>query len=339
MKLIIPMAGRGTRLRPHTHVTPKPLLPVCGTSMVERIIQTIAGVLPRRPEEAVFILGPDFGQEVRDRLSEISERLGMRAAFGVQERALGTAHAVAQAGDRLEGECLVVFADTLFYMDDAPDLEASDAVLWVKHVDDPRRFGVVVKDDQGRITDFVEKPQEPISNEAIIGIYYVKDGAALGREIQYLIEHDVTGVGGEYQLTDALDRMLKAGAVFRTAAVNEWLDAGTIPALKDTSKVILDKERSAEKQGTLENSVVIEPVFIGPDAVVKDSVVGPYAAIHGGARVTGSVLRDTIVFADATIEGSALEDAIVGHHATVRQFAGSLNIGDHAEAGHDGVEG
>lgn len=334
MKLIIPMAGRGTRLRPHTHVTPKPLLPVCGTTMVERIIHTIAGVLPRELDEAVFILGPDFGEAVREQLSGICDRLGMKAAFGVQERPLGTAHAVAMAGDHLAGECIVVFADTLFEMDETPDLDASDAVLWVKHVDDPRRFGVVVKDDQGRITDFVEKPQEPISNEAIIGIYYIKDGQALGREIQYLIDHDITGAGREYQLTDALDRMLKAGQVFRTASVSEWLDAGTIPALKDTTKVILDKERSPEKQGTVENSIVIEPVFIGPDAVIKDSVVGPYVAVHGGAKVTGSVLKDSIVFADATIENSALDDAVIGHSAEVRRFAGSLNIGDHATAGH-----
>lgn len=332
MKLIIPMAGRGTRLRPHTHVTPKPLIPVRGISMVERIIDTFGEVLPRGLDEAVFILGPDFGQEVRDQLTEIAERHGMQAHFAVQERAQGTAHAVIQAADHLDGECVVVFADTLFYMDEKPDLEDADAVIWVKHVDDPRRFGVVVKDDAGRITDFVEKPAEPISHEAIIGIYYVKDGAALRREIQYLIDHDVTGHGGEYQLTDALDRMLKAGSVFRTASVSEWLDCGTIPALKETSKVILEKEQDQPKQGRVENSVVIEPVFIGPEAVVRDSVVGPYVAIHGGATVAGSVLRDTIVFAQATIEASALDDAIVGQHAEVRGYAGSLNIGDHASA-------
>lgn len=333
MKLIIPMAGRGTRLRPHTHVTPKPLIPICGTSMVERIIQTIAGVLPRELDEAVFILGPDFGQEVRDRLTEICERLGIAAGFGVQEQALGTAHAVQQAGERLNGECVVVFADTLFYMDDAPDLDASDAVIWVKHVDDPRRFGVVVKDAGGKITDFVEKPAEPISNEAIIGIYYIKDGGRLRAEIQYLIDHDVRGAGGEFQLTDALDRMLKEGADFRTASVSEWLDAGTIPALKETSRAILDREQSEHKEGAVENSTVIEPVFIGPHAVVRDSVVGPYVAIHGGATVTGSVLRDTIVFADASVERATLNDSVVGQHAVVRDFAGTLNIGDHASAG------
>ncbi len=333
MKLIIPMAGRGTRLRPHTHVTPKPLIHVRGVSMVERIMDTFADVLPRGIDEAVFVLGPDFGQGVRDRLTEIAERHGMTASFGVQETALGTAHAVVQAGDHLAGECVVVFADTLFDMDEKPDLDAADAVVWVKHVEDPSRFGVVVKDADERITAFVEKPSEPISNEAIIGIYYVKDGAALRREIDYLIENDVTGVGGEYQLTDALDRMLKAGAVFKTANVSEWLDCGTIPALKETTKVILDKEEGPEKQGTAENSVLIEPVYLGPGARVVDSVVGPYVAIHGGAEVANSVVKNAIVFDDARVNDSALDDAIVGQSAEVYRYAGPLNIGDHATAG------
>jgi glucose-1-phosphate thymidylyltransferase len=217
-------------------------------------------------------------------------------------------------------------------MDEKPDLDASDAVIWVKHVDDPRRFGVVVKDGD-RISSFVEKPQEPISNEAIIGIYYVKDGGALGREIQHLIEHDVTGHGGEYQLTDALDRMLKAGAVFRTANVSEWLDCGTIPALKETTKVILDKEETAEKEGAVENSILIEPVYVGPDARVVDSVVGPYVAVHGGAEVANSVLKNTIVFADARVSDSSLDDSVIGQHAAVRNVSSPLNIGDHATAG------
>ena len=333
MKLIIPMAGRGTRLRPHTHVTPKPLMPVRGTSMVERIIDTFSSTLPRGFDEAVFILGPDFGQPVRDRLTSISEARGMTAHFGVQETALGTAHAVAQAADHLDGECVVVFADTLFYMDETPNLDASDAVIWVKHVEDPSRFGVVVKDENDHITDFVEKPSEPISNEAIIGIYYVKDGATLKREIQYLMDHNVTGHGDEYQLTDALDRMLKGGAVFKTASVTEWLDCGTIPAIKDTSKVILDKEETGEKEGTVENSTLIEPVYLGPNARIVDSVVGPYAAVHGGAEIANSVVKNTIVFGDARIDDSALDDALVGQHAVVKGFSGRLNIGDHATVG------
>lgn len=331
MKLIVPMAGRGTRLRPHTHVTPKPLLPVVGRTMVERIVETFAGVMPRGFEEAVFILGPDFGDDVRRSLTAISERFGMAAHFTVQDRALGTGHAVLQAAEWLDGECVVVFADTLFGMDGTPDLDA-DAVIWVKEVDDPRRFGVVVK-EADRITAFVEKPQEPISNEAIIGIYYVRDGAALRRALQHLMDHDVTGVGGEYQLTDALDRMLNEGQVFKTATVTEWLDCGTIPALMETTALVLDKAGEGRNEGTVENSTLIEPVFIGPGARVENAVVGPYAAVHGGAVVRGSVVRNTIVFDGATIEDAALDHSLVGQHAEVRGFAGTLNVGDHATVG------
>ena len=330
MKLIVPMAGRGTRLRPHTHVTPKPLLPVVGRTMVERIVETFAGAIGDF-DEAVFILGPDFGDDVRRQLTAICERFGIAASFGVQETALGTAHAVAQAGDKLAGECVLVFADTLFVMDAAPDLDA-DAVVWVMEVEDPSRFGVVVKDGD-RITDFVEKPDTPISNEAIVGIYYVKDGERLASEIAYLMDNEVTGKGDEYQLTDALDRMLKDGATFKTARVTEWLDCGTIPAIKDTTHVVLGKEGENRKEGTVENSHLIEPVFIGEGAVVRDSVVGPYVAVHGGARVVESAVRNTIVFGHAEVDSTALDGSLVGHHARVRGFSGTLNVGDHATVG------
>jgi glucose-1-phosphate thymidylyltransferase len=338
MKLIVPMAGRGTRLRPHSHVTPKPLIHICGRSMVERIIETIAEVLTRDLEEAVFILGPDFGYDVREQLSEICERRGMRASFEVQERPLGTAHAVFQADAALAGECVIIFADTLFTMDEPPDLIGADALIWVKHVDDPRRFGVVLKDDAGTITDFVEKPSEPISNEAIIGIYYVRDGAGLRREIQYLIDNEVKGAAGEFQLTDALDRMLKGGAVFRTASVSEWLDAGTIQALLDTTRVILDKEQGLAQEGTVEDSVVHGPSYVGPGAVVRGSEIGPYVAIHEGARVYRSTLRDTIVFAHADLSECQLRESVVGRHVALHGAAGRFNVGDHSEVEAEGGE-
>lgn len=325
------MAGRGTRLRPHTHVTPKPLLPVLGRSMVERIVETFVESLPRGLDEAVFVLGPDFGEEVREQLHDICDRHGLEAHFGVQERALGTAHAVAQAGDHLADECVIVFADTLFSMDDTPTLDDWDAVVWTKTVEDPSRFGVAVKDGE-TITEFVEKPSEPISNEAIVGIYYVKEGEALAREIDHLIENDVTGHGDEFQLTDALDRMLKAGKQFTTASVTEWLDCGTIPALKGTTGVMLEKGQG-EKEGATEDAVIIEPVHLGPGATVKNSVVGPNVSIEAGATVERSVLSDVIVFGDAHVTDSALADAIVGHHAQVSGASGAVNVGDHSVVG------
>ncbi|GIV62045.1 MAG: glucose-1-phosphate thymidylyltransferase [Rhodothermaceae bacterium] len=334
MKLIIPMAGRGTRVRPHSHVTPKPLLPVKGKSMVERIVDTFNQVLPRALDAGVFVLGPDFGDEVRAQLADICRRHGMEAHFAVQEQALGTAHAVYAAAPHLDGEGIVVFADTLFYMEPVEHLEDADVVAWVKWVEDPRRFGVAVREGDC-IKALVEKPKEPISHEALIGIYYVKDLAVLRDAIAELINLDIKG-HGEYQLTDALDRMLQAGRVFKTATVTDWLDCGTIPALLETTKVILDRERDDLHQGTIEDSVVIDPVYVGPGAVVRNAVVGPNVSIEAGARVVHAVLRESIVFGEAHVEGAVLTDTLVGRHAVVREAPRVLNIGDHSEVGSRG---
>ncbi|MEM1271535.1 MAG: sugar phosphate nucleotidyltransferase [Bacteroidota bacterium] len=328
MKLVIPMAGRGTRLRPHTHVTPKPLLPVLGISMVERIVETFIRVLPKKLEAGVFVLGPDFPEEVYEQLREICSRHGMAAEFAVQERALGTAHAVYAAHEYLDGEAIVVFADTLFDMEPGVDLEGADVVAWTKWVEDPRRFGVVLKDGD-RITDFVEKPKEIISHDALIGIYFVREAAQLRDAIAYLIENEITG-HGEYQLTDAFDHMLKDDKVFKTTSVTEWLDAGTIPALKDTSYIILNKETDRLKQGESEDSVLIEPVYIGEGARVVRSVVGPNVVIEAGATVSDAILKNTIVFGEATVANAVLDDAVIGHHATVDGRAQTLNVGDHS---------
>lgn len=330
MKLIIPMAGRGTRVRPHSHVTPKPLLPVCGKSMVERIVDTFSAVLPRPITEGVFILGPDFGQDVRDALTDICDRHDAKASFAVQSPALGTAHAVSCAGDALEGEGIVVFADTLFFMEPGIDLADSDVVAWVKHVDDPSRFGVAVREGD-RIVELVEKPKELISTEALIGIYYVKDLARLRKEIQYLMDNDVTGHGNEYQLTDAFDRLLKDGCIFRTATVTEWLDCGTIEALSDTTRFLIRHQQPAVPEGAVIDAVVHEPVYIGPGARIEGGEIGPETSVEAGAQITNSVVTHGIVFSDARISDSNLTDSLVGRSARVHGFSGRCNIGDHSD--------
>lgn len=332
MKLIIPMAGRGTRVRPHSNVTPKPLLPVKGRTMVERIVDTFNSVLPRNLDSGVFVLGPDFGADVREQLSGICERHGMDAHFAVQERAEGTAHAVYCAGDHLEGEGIIVFADTLFDMEPGIDLGDADVVAWVKEVDDPSRFGVAVREGE-RITAFVEKPQVLISREALIGIYYVKDLAVVRDAITHLIENDIRGHGREFQLTDAFDHLLKQGSKFTTATVTEWLDCGTIPALVDTTKHILSKESDSLREGEVRNSIIIEPVYIGPGAEVVDSVVGPNVSIEANARIERSVVKESIVFGDARVLDAVLADSLVGHHAEVTERPLSINVGDHSTIG------
>ncbi|MFU8811616.1 MAG: sugar phosphate nucleotidyltransferase, partial [Balneolaceae bacterium] len=292
MKLIIPMAGRGTRVRPHSHTTPKPLLPVAGTMIVERIVETFARTLDRTIEEIVFILGPDFGREIREELQAMSARHNCKATFGVQDRALGTAHAVACAGDALNGEVIIVFADTIFDTNGKVSVEDADSVIWLKEVEDPSRFGVAVHDGD-TITDFVEKPSEPISNLAIIGVYYFKRGEELMEEIQYLIDNNVTGHGDEYQLTDALDRLLKSGKTFKKATVDEWLDCGTLPAWLDTTGEILQKEN--HRFGNYPDTTIHPPVFFGEGVTIEGSEIGPNVSVEAGTTIKHSTIKNSII--------------------------------------------
>lgn len=327
MKLIIPMAGRGTRVRPHSHTTPKPLLPVAGTMIVERIVETFARTLDRPITEIVYILGPDFGKDIKNTLQEMSARHDAKATFRVQEQALGTAHAVSCASEDLNGEVIIVFADTLFDSKEKVSVEEADSVIWLKEVEDPSRFGVAVYND-GKITDFVEKPTEPISNLAIIGVYYFKRGEELMTEIQYLLDNNVQGHSGEYQLTDALDRLLKSDKVFKKATVDEWLDCGTLPAWSETTTEILKKEN--HPYPGFDNTTIHEPVYIGEGVTISDSVIGPNVSIEKGAEISNSQIKNTIILENASITGSTLTGSTIGKFTEVDGVKGEIHMGDHS---------
>lgn len=334
MKLIIPMAGRGTRVRPHSHTTPKPLLPVAGTMIVERIVETFARTLDRKIKEIVYILGPDFGREIRERLTEMSKRHDAAATFRVQEVALGTAHAVYSAAEDLSGEVIIVFADTIFDSNEKVSVEGADSVIWLKEVDDPSRFGVAVHDGE-RITDFVEKPDKPISNLAIIGVYYFREGNDLKKEIQYLLDNNVTGHGKEYQLTDALDRLLKNGRTFRKATVDEWLDCGTLPAWLDTTGQILEKENHSYDESDYPDTKLIPPVFIGKGVSIENSTIGPNVSIESGTTIRGSEISNTIIQHQARLTGCRLDHSTIGNHADIEGISGRVHLGDHSSAEGD----
>lgn len=332
MKLIIPMAGRGTRVRPHSHTTPKPLLPVAGKMIVERIVETFARTLDRTIEEIVFILGPDFGQEIKDTLSAMTQRHNAKATFRVQETAQGTAHAVYCAEQDLEGECIVVFADTIFDMKGKVTVEEADSVIWLKEVDDPSRFGVAVHDND-KITDFVEKPDKPISNLAIIGVYYFKDGSQLKKEIEYLLDNDVRGHGGEFQLTDALDRLLKDGKVFKKATVDEWLDCGTLPAWLETSGVIVEKEGGNYNEDDYKDTKIIPPVYIGEDVELENCIIGPHASIGSGSKLKKSTVTNSLIQENATLEGCKIDKSTIGKYVELRDVDQPVHLGDHSKIG------
>ncbi len=329
MKLIIPMAGRGTRVRPHSHTVPKPLLPVAGTMIIERLVETFIRTLDRELSEIVYILGPDFGRQIKKDLIAMSERHNVKATFRVQEVALGTAHAVDCAREDLEGEVIVAFADTLFDSKEKFNIDNADSVIWLKKVEDPSRFGVAVYEGD-RITGFVEKPEEFISDLAIIGVYYFKDGEGLKAELTRIMDEDIKGPGGEYYLTEALDNMINHGKVFKTATVDEWLDCGTLPAWLETTGEILAKENHRFDANKYQNTTIIPPVFIGDGVTIEGSTVGPKVSIEAGTTIKNSTISNSIIREQASIEDIVTNGSTIGAHTRVAGVKGTIDIGDHS---------
>lgn len=323
------MAGRGSRLRPHTLTVPKPLVPVGGKPIVHRLVEDIAKTSTEKVTEIGFIIG-DFGEAVEQELKEVAASLGAEGKIFYQEQALGTAHAVLCAKEMLDGPVVVAFADTLFRADFtmSPDV---DGVLWVKQIDDPSAFGVVKLDDKGTITDFVEKPKEFVSDLAMIGIYYIKDGAGLRTELQYLIDNNVIK-GGEYQLPDAFRRLTEKGTKFKSGEVNEWLDCGNKVVTVHTNQRVLEFDKDKDlisSSATVENSVIIPPCFVGDGAVIVNSVIGPYVSIGAETKVSNSVIVNSNIQKNTTIENANLKDSMIGNHANVLSSARDISIGDY----------
>ena len=273
----------------------------------------------------------DFGDECEDTLKRVASDLGAEASIHYQEEALGTAHAVLCAGDKLDGKCVVAFADTLFRSDLKMD-ENAEGVIWVKKVeDDPSSFGLVTLDDEGYITEMVEKPQDPPSDLAIIGIYYFKDGAHLKRELQYLIDNDIKDKG-EYQLTNALERMKDQGVRFEAGQVDEWLDCGKKDLTVHTNQRVLEfkkDEGTIDPDHTNNNSVIVPPCYIGKGVVLENSVIGPHVSVGEGSRISDSVVRNSIVQNDSRIRGGYFENSMIGNQVEYDRPPADLSIGDY----------
>ena len=329
MRLILPMGGRGTRLRPFSHTTPKPLLPLVGRPAIARLLDAFAGALGRAVEEVVFVLGPTADANLRRRLTEACAAEGLGASFALQPEPLGTAHAIACAGDALDGEVLTCWGDTLFTPSADVPLDGFDLLAWTVEVEDPRRFGVVVRDDGGRITGLIEKPPDATHRETLIGAYYVRDGRDLRAVVDEMIATGATGAGGEFQLTDAYDRLVQRGARMATAPAAQWLDTGTLASYRETVRALLE---TGEHAPTAAEVAVAAPSFVHPDATVRRSVVGPHAVVEAGAVVEDSVLRATVVMAGATVRDAELTDSLVGERATVEGLTGTFTLGDDAIA-------
>lgn len=331
MNIIIPMAGRGSRLRPHTLTTAKPLLPVAGKPIVQRLVEDISGIVGDDLKQIAYVVG-EFGDEVERMLLDVAAGQGATGSIHYQDKPLGTAHAVLCASEHLEGPVVVAFADTLFRADFKLDASA-DGVIWVNRVEDPRAFGVVQLGEDGRIVEFVEKPQDFVSDLAIIGIYYFKDGARLRRELQHLIDHDIKG-GGEYQLTQALENMKNDGLRFVPGTVDAWMDCGNKDVTVETNGRILQfvqhEEQLVSPDAELVNATVVPPCFIGAGARIVNSTVGPHVSIGARTTVTNSTLVDCIVGEDSQLANLNLRNSMIGRHAVLDGQFVSLSLGDYS---------
>jgi glucose-1-phosphate thymidylyltransferase len=333
MKIIVPMAGRGSRLRPHTLTVPKPLIPIAGKPIVHRLVEDIAGVINQDIEEIAFIIHKDFGDQVPKDLVAIAEKLGAKGSIYYQDKPLGTAHAIMSAKESMSGPVVVAYADTLFRADFTLDTSA-DSVIWVKQVDDPSAFGVVQLNDKNEIVDFVEKPAEFVSDLAIIGIYYFKSGEALRSELQYLLDNDIVK-GGEYQLTDGLENMKQKGMKFVPGKVDEWMDCGNKNVTVETNSRMLgflqaDGENMVAVSAMIDNSTIVPPCYIGEGVVLKNATVGPNVSLGANTKVENSTIKNSLVQNNSVIRNAALDNAMIGSHAIFDGNFKSISIGDYS---------
>ena len=329
------MAGRGSRLRPHTLTVPKPLVPVGGKPIVHRLVEDIAAVCAEKIDEIAFVVG-DFGTEVENELLVVAEKLGAKGSIHYQTQPLGTAHAVLCAAEKLSGPVVVAFADTLFRANFKINQE-DEGILWVKQIDDPSAFGVIKMNQKGEIIDFVEKPKEFVSDLAMIGIYYFKHGEKLRKELEYLIDNNIIK-SGEYQLPDALRRLTEAGYVFKPGEVNEWLDCGNKEVTVHTNQRVLEFDWEAQKQLVhesveIENSVIIPPCYVGKNVKISNSVIGPHVSLGAGTELVNCNISNSIIQQDSSMKNVVMADSMIGSKVVYKGQVLDVSLGDFTTIG------
>ncbi|GAB5400697.1 MAG: sugar phosphate nucleotidyltransferase [Aureisphaera sp.] len=330
------MAGRGSRLRPHTLTIPKPLIPVAGKPIVHRLVSDIAEVLNEPIEEIAFILGAPawFGDDVVKSLQDLAEGLGAKASIYRQLDPKGTGHAIMCAEPSLSGPAVIAYADTLIRANFDLDQEA-DSVIWTKKVDNPEAYGVVNLNEKEEIVELVEKPAEFVSDQAVIGIYYFKDVGVLKNELQYVLDNDIIH-GGEYQINDGIKRMMANGNIFKTGTVDEWMDCGNKEVTVDTNAKMLGflaegTEKLISNSITKENATIVEPCYISDDVVLKNCTVGPYVSLGKGTIIEDSIVKNSIIQSQTVIKNATLDNAMIGNHAHFNGKFTNVSIGDYSQ--------
>jgi len=323
MKVIIPLAGKGTRLRPHTHVTPKPMLKVAGKPVMAYILDDLEKL--GNVEQIIYITG-----HLKEKVEEyVRAEFDFPAVFIEQKVQDGTAGAVALAREHVDQPVLIIFVDTIFDAD-LSVIKSTDAdgIIWVKEVEDYQRFGVVVSDAQGNMTKIVEKPSTPISKRANIGLYYIKNWKLLYEGVDWVLRQPKNK--GEFYLTDAFQYMIEKGAKIKVIDVEGWYDAGKIDTLLETNRAMLARGR-AKRPTASDGCTILDPVLIEEGVTLRRSTIGPNVTLGAGSVVEDSHLRDTIVGEKSRIARSRLHDSLVGDEAVVEGVNGEVTIGDHSE--------
>ncbi len=336
MKIIVPMAGRGSRLRPHSLTVPKPLIPIAGQPIVHRLVKDIVKVVKQPVDEIAFILGDPafFGDEVVSSLKKLANNLGAKASIYRQLEPLGTGHAIMCAKESLSGPAVIAYADTLIRADFDLDPEA-DSVIWVKQVDKPEAFGVVKLNDNDEIIELVEKPQEFVSDLAVIGIYYFKDVGVLKEELQHVLDNNIIN-GGEYQINDGIKGMMAKGKVFKTGQVDEWMDCGNKPVTIETNSRMLGflnddgEEQLIASTVKLDNSKIIEPCFIGKNVTLKNAIIGPNVSIGENCTIEDSTIKNSLIQTRSTIKNANLDNAMIGNNVMFDGNFTKISIGDYS---------
>ncbi len=324
------MAGRGTRLRPHTLTVPKPLIPIAGKPMVQRIVEDLTAGYDGKVEEIAFITG-DFGKEVERELISIAGRFGAEGKIYYQTQPLGVAHAILCAKESLNGNVFIAFSDTLFKADFQFDPN-EEGIIWVKKVEDPSAFGVVKTNGQNIITDFVEKSPVFVSDLAIVGLYYVRDGEFLRDQIQALIDGNIKDKG-EFQITSVLENMKRTGYNFRAAGIEEWLDCGNKQNIIDTNRRMLEiksvREPLRHDTAIIENSVIVEPCFLGAGSKVVNSVIGPHVSVGHRSVIQNSIVKNSVIQNDTSVLNALFSDSMVGNQVDYIGRVSDISIGDY----------
>ncbi len=334
LKIVIPMAGWGTRMRPHTWSKPKPLVSVAGKTTLEHLLDMFKTLPDSENTEYIFIVGSYLG-EMQIPVFIKEHYPNLKAHYVVQHEMKGQSHAVALAREYLRrGSMIICFSDTLMETDFSfLSNEQSDGVAWVMPVNDPRRFGVAEAGADGWVKRFIEKPQSMDNNLVVVGCYYFKSAAKLLAAIDDQIQHGVM-LKNEYFLTDALSIMIESGAKIRTHKISTWLDTGTIEATLDTNKILLEKigKHAQADRYTGKQVNIIEPSFIHPTAEISNSTIGPYASIGANCKIENSQIADSILEADCEIKDAALSRSLIGRQSTVKARGDGhiiqLNLGD-----------